>query len=253
LDFKCDTPVGSKQIPRQTGFFDIIHCMKKNPHTIRTELDRLVSERNARLAARCIAKAGKAEEFILIREETDYLIGELLKRKADIDAGRLFQPMWPYDMDNVARIFATVTRLTFDGWAYDKSLSDERLAQLGQMALSRTAPLATFSKEFDMRIALVTAYIDYVRSAASLAKHLQSPTARIWAKMLLELDTVLNGAKHGYALGADITESKQLCDLQRPAADELRIDITLAGIPSFNPAKAVKKTVTAKRGARNGL
>jgi len=99
----------------------------------------------------------------------------------------------------------------------------------------------------------VKAYIDYVRSAASLAKHLQSPTARTWAKMLLALDSVLNAAKSGYALGADISESKKLCELQRPAADELRVDITLAGIPSFNPAKAAKKTMTAKRRKHNGL
>lgn len=213
--------------------------MKKNDISKRAAQARAAAEEecaafNDAAEEKALEAYSKSDAAKYLRSNAAYATG-LLVRRAEIAAGggRTF-PLRPFDAETIARLLTVNPRLSYVGKTFDDELSDEETleAELAGTLVTDDAVVSIASPASAAVRRLRDAFAEYVRAAAVYAKHVRSESLLLWAEMA---DFLESAAEKHAPIGHD--DAVRLIELEKRAADRLRLDRFVDGLPPFKAKK----------------
>ena len=213
--------------------------------SIETEIADYNSEQEEKALAKF--KKGPVPKMKWVMERTlECLLGCIAAVKSGKPPeGRL----GPYMSDELARILATETCLSYDGLTLDENAAIEADSGTCFEDVSDGCGIAAWTPEFGQWRRIVTALGEYLYSAAVLAKSVNpsSTAARLYLRAWRIVQWVENRARnYGYA---QKDEALAIVRLERVASERLRVDAQFAALPPFKKAKK-PRSGKAKKGAK---
>jgi len=186
-----------------------------------------------------VAEFEKGETAKYFQNNALYVTGLVLKRLEAAKDGALTFPLRPYDAETIARLLSACTEAVYDAKGFDENLSDEETVkawdanELVSGGYSTSAETPATQMQCDLR----TALYEYATAAATYAKHIGSASLLEWAEMVDILD---NRERWMFA---QLSQDKALrvIELEKSAANRLRLDKIAAELPPFYKPRARKK------------
>ena len=178
----------------------------------------------------------------------EQILEHLLGRIALVRAGKAPEDFGSYLGDELARLLATETCLSYDGRDLDENAAIDADSDTPIEDVSNDCFISTWTPEFGLWRQIVTALGEYLHAAAVLAKSLNasSTAARLFLRAWRIVQHIEDRAKnYGHARK---DEALAIVRLERVAADRLWVDAQFAALPPFRKAK--EKTSRKAKGKK---
>jgi len=189
------------------------------------KIEREIIAYNAAQAARAVEEFEQGETADYFRENAGYVTGLVVTRLKAIEQGKPPFPLRPYDAETLARLMAAQTDAVYDAKGFDgEEVRD---------GYTTSADTPTAEKQRKLRDALVA----YARAAASYAKRIGSASLLSWAEII----DILENRSSAFFPYIGKADALRLIELEKPAADRLRLDKIVAELPASKPAKKAKR------------
>ena len=208
---------------------------------------RLAEERNTPLEEAARKKYAKGP-IPKMRDGIVYLANCILQNLKSVREGAAPDALGAFALDSLARILSTPTWLEFEGWGFEDTAADdpEVVDEEPENVMSRSLVLV-WTDEYGEWRKLASTLRKYLYEAATFAKSLNSTAARLYLRAWLTLRADVQPAEiFSYTLCSP-EDALKVVRLVRVAEERLRVDVALAALPKFKPAKP-RKPRSSKRG-----
>jgi len=181
----------------------------------------------------------ESETAKYFQENASYVTGLVLKRLEEAKNGALTFPLRPYDAETIARLLSACTEAPYDAKDFDENLSDEETIEAWESndlvndGFPTSAETPATQKQSDLREALK----EYATAAATYAKHIGSASLLEWAEMI----DILDNRKRWLFSQLSQDKALRVIELEKTAANRLRLDKIAAELPPFKKPRAGKK------------
>lgn len=203
----------------------------------RTAVRESCDERNFESERQAIDEFEQGEVAKYFRENAAYVTGLVVSRLEDMKAGKPTFPFRPFDAETLVRLLSVDTTVYYEACGFDEDLGDAETVEadatddLIQDGWSSFADTPTTEKQNKLRDAL----LEYARCAAVSAKRIGSASLLDWAGII----DILENKRVNYSVRVRQEDALRLVELQKSAADRLRLDKIIAALPK--PKKSVRK------------
>ena len=171
-----------------------------------------------------------------LSDSCDVLTRKAKKRIATIKRGELPRAFGAYDHDEIARVFSTITLITFDAYDIDMGIDVAKIDKWQDGAVKTF--LTMDAEEEHGRRVFIDCYEEYLYTAATFAKSIGSAAVRPYL-MAWRLAKEIGSP---YAYGSSLPEKAlRLVKLEKAAYDLLWLDATIANLPKFKATKPRRK------------
>ena len=155
----------------------------------------------------------------------------------------------PYMSDELARLLATRTFLTYGGLSLDENAAIEADSDTSFEDVSSDCTIAAWTPEFGQWRKIVTALAEYLYAAAVFAKSVNaaSTAARLYLRAWRIVQRIESRAG-GYSCATQ-DEALAIVRLEHVASERLWVDAQFAALPPFKKARKPRPG-KAKRGKR---
>jgi len=181
----------------------------------------------------------KGETAKYFQENALYTTGLVLKRLESAKNGAQTFPLRPYDAETIARLLSACTEAYYYAKDFDENLSDEATVEawsandLVNDGYSTSAQTSATRMQRDLREALR----EYATAAATYAKHIGSASLLEWAEMI----DILDNRERWTSAQLSQEKSLRVIELEKSAANRLRLDKIAAELPPFRKPRARKR------------
>ena len=178
------------------------------------------------------------------------VLGSLLECISDVKSGKAPDGhLGSYTRDELARILATRTFLSYDTLSLDEKKAEEADSETHFEDVSTESSTKEWTPEFGQWRKVVAALDEYLYSAAVFAKSVNaaSTAARLYLRAWRIVRRILKRCG-GYSYATQ-EEALAIVRLERVAADRLWVDAQFAALPPFKKAKQ-PRPAKAKKGKK---
>jgi len=182
-----------------------------------------------------VSEFEKGETAKYFRNNGRYVIGLVVKRLEVIKKGEKPYPLRPFDAETMARLLSTCTEAPYDAKGFDENLSDEETVKLyesGNLVHEGYSTSAETSAS-ELQRELCYALYEYATAAAVYAKHISSGSLLEWAEMV----DILEDHLRWLFPSMNSNKALRIVELEKSAANRLRLDMVIAGLPPYKKAK----------------
>jgi len=181
----------------------------------------------------------KGETAKYFKENALYVTGLAVSRLEAAKKGEIPFPFRPYDAETIARLLSACTEAFYVAKEFDENLSDEETVEawnandLVNDGYSTSAETPATQMQRDLREALK----EYATAAATYAKHIGSASLLEWAEMI----DILDDRKRWMFAQLSQDKALRVIELEKSAANRLRLDKIAAELPPFKKPRTSKK------------